>query len=103
MSDKWEETSSAMIPSVTDALQQDRVTVVAVDETRGRVRIKGVADVCSDLLCSAETVVCCDEGSGPELGSLNPGDIVKLEGPEGHPERIVVVRRAWDELTSPEW
>ena len=92
-----------MILSVTDALQQDRVTVVAVDKISGRVRIKGAAGMCSDLSCSGETTVCCDEGSGLDLGSLNPGDIVKLEGPEGRPERIVVVRRAWEEHTSPEW
>jgi hypothetical protein len=92
-----------MSQSVTDALQQQRAIVVAVDATRGRVRIKGSTDVCSELSCSGETLVCCDEGASPDLGSLNPGDVVKIEGPEGHPERIVVVRRAWDELTSPEW
>jgi hypothetical protein len=92
-----------MAQSVTDALHQDRMIIVAVDATRGRVRIKGAADVCSELSCSGETLVCCDEGTSPDLGALNPGDIVKLEGPEGRPERIVVVRRAWDELTSPEW
>ena len=92
-----------MAQSVTEALQQQRVIVVAVDSTTNRVRVKGTADVCSDLSCSGETLVCCDEGTSPDLGSLNPGDVVKLEGPEGRPERIVVVRRAWDELTSPEW
>jgi hypothetical protein len=92
-----------MIESVTDALQRHRVIVVAVDKTRGHVRVKSAADMCSVLSCSGETLVCCDEGTSPDLGTLNPGDVVKLEGPEGSPERIVVVRRAWDELTSPEW
>ena len=92
-----------MSESITDALQQQRMIVVAVDGARGHLRVKGEADVCSDLSCSSDTLVCCDEGTGPDLASLNPGDIVKLEGPEGRPERIVVVRRAWDELTSPEW
>jgi len=92
-----------MTESVTDALQRHRVIVVAVDAPSGRVRIKGETDQCSDLSCTGETMVCCDEGTGTDLGALNPGDVVKLEGPEGRPERIVVVRRAWDELTSPEW
>ena len=92
-----------MSQSVTDALQHQRVIVVAVDATLARVRVKGAADVCADLSCSAETLVCCDEGTSPDLGTLCPGDVVKLEGPEGRPDRIVVVRRAWDELTSPEW
>jgi hypothetical protein len=89
--------------SITDALQQERMIVVSVDSASGRVRVKSAADMCSDLLCSRETLVCCDEGARPDLSALNPGDVVKLEGPEGRPERIVVVRRAWDELTSPEW
>ena len=92
-----------MAESVTDALQQNRVIVVAVDTDRGHVRIKGSTDVCSVVSCSADTLVCCDEGTSPNLDTLNPGDVVRLEGPEGRPERIVVVRRAWDELTSPEW
>jgi len=34
--------------------------------------------------------------------TLNPGDIVKLDSSGGRPDRIVVVRRVWEELTSPE-
>jgi len=89
--------------SLTDSLQQDRHIVVAVDTARGTVRIKGVADACTDLSCSTQTLVVSDEGSGTNLAALNAGDIVKLEGPVGRPERIIVVRRVWDELSSPEW
>ena len=39
----------------------------------------------------------------PSLAALNPGDIVKIEERAGRPQRIVVVRRVWEELTSPEW
>jgi hypothetical protein len=92
-----------MAHSITDALQQQRVIVVAVDAQNGRVRVKGATDICSDVSCTGQTLICCDEGASPDLDTLNPGDVVKLEGPEGRPERIVVVRRAWDELTSPEW
>jgi hypothetical protein len=89
--------------SLTDSLQQDRHIVVAVDPVRHTVRIKGAADVCTDLSCSEQTLVVSDEGSGADLTALNAGDIVKLEGPAGRPDRIVVVRRVWDELSSPEW
>jgi len=92
-----------MKQSVTDALQQQRVIVVAVDPDGGHVTIKGATDACSVVACSNGTLICCDEGTSQNLDALNPGDIVKIEGPEGRPERIVVVRRAWDELTSPEW
>jgi hypothetical protein len=34
---------------------------------------------------------------------LNPGDIIRLDQQTGRPDRIVVVRRVWDELTSPEF
>ncbi|PYM30011.1 MAG: hypothetical protein DMD80_04780 [Candidatus Rokuibacteriota bacterium] len=89
--------------SLTDSIQQDRHIIVAVDTARNTVRIKGVADACTDLSCSAQTLVVSDEGSRADLTALNAGDIVRLEGPVGRPERIVVVRRVWDELSSPEW
>ena len=92
-----------MTQGFTDSLLQERLIVVAVNKPGGRVRVKSADDVCSELSCSGGTEVCCDEGTSADLESLNPGDVVKLEGPAGRPERIVVVRRAWDELTSPEW
>ncbi len=92
-----------MTQSLTDWLQQSRLIVVAVDPERGRLRVKGHADACTDLSCSEHTVVVTDEGEGPSLAALNPGDIVKIEERAGRPQRIVVVRRVWEELTSPEW
>jgi hypothetical protein len=92
-----------MTQSFTDALQQDRHIVVAFDQKTGHLRVKGAADVCTDLSCSEQTVVVCDESTGHDLGVLNAGDIVRLEGPSGSPRRIVVVRRVWDEYSSPEW
>jgi hypothetical protein len=44
-----------------------------------------------------------DEGTAANLAALNPGDIVRIDESSGRPERIVVVRRVWEELTSPEW
>jgi hypothetical protein len=90
--------------SLTDSIQQNRHIVVAVDAARKTVRIKGAADACTDLSCSEQTLVVSDDGgSRADLTALNAGDIVKLEGPLGRPRRIVVVRRVWDELSSPEW
>ena len=92
-----------MTQSLTDWLQQSRLVVVAVDPGQRRVRVKTEAEACTDLTCSEQTLVVSEESSGPDLTALNPGDIVKIEQTAGRPERIVVVRRVWEELTSPEW
>jgi hypothetical protein len=92
-----------MAQSLTDWLQQSRVIVVGVDPVTRRVRIKDEADACTDLSCSERTLVVTDDGAAPSLASLNPGDIVRVEEKSGRAERIVVVRRVWEELTSPEW
>ena len=89
--------------SFTRELQQERHIIVAVDPARGTVRIRTAADACTDLSCSDQTLVVSDSGTRPDLTTLNAGDIVRLEGPPGRPARIVVVRRVWDELSSPEW
>ena len=92
-----------MSQSLTDWLQQSRFVVVAVDPARHTLRIKGEAEICTDLSCSERTLVVSDEGTAPDLTALNAGDIVKIEEGSGRPEKIVVVRRVWEELTTPEW
>jgi hypothetical protein len=92
-----------MVQSLTDWLQQSRVVVVGVDLVTRRVRVKSEADACTDLSCNERTLVVTDEGAAHSLATLNPGDIVRVEEKSGRPERIVVVRRVWEELTSPEW
>ena len=92
-----------MAQSLTDWLQQSRVVVVGVDLITRSVRVKSEAAACTDLSCSERTLVVTDEGEGHSLATLNPGDIVRVEEKSGRPERIVVVRRVWEELTSPEW
>ncbi|MBI1848210.1 MAG: hypothetical protein HY294_05525 [Candidatus Rokubacteria bacterium] len=89
--------------SLTEWLQQSRLLVVAVDPAVSRIRVRGVEEVCTDLSCSDQTLVVSDEGAGRDLGALNPGDIVRVESEAGRATRIVVVRRVWEELTSPEW
>lgn len=92
-----------MTENFTDSLQHHRMIVVAVDHESSRVRVKEASDACTDLTCSGETLVVSDEGASTDLQTLNPGDIIKVEGMTGSPGRIVVVRRVWDELSSPEW
>jgi len=90
-----------MSQNLTDRLQTSRLTVVEVDPVRGHLRVRGEADVCSDIACGEQTLVVSDEGRGG-LEALHPGDIVKVEPAGTRPERIVIVRRAWDETASPE-
>ena len=91
-----------MTQSITEWLQQNRLTVVAVDTVGGRLRLRNEAEACSDLHCGEETVVMTEDGAA-ELGAINAGDIVKVDASAGRAQRIVVVRRVWDELTSPEF
>lgn len=91
-----------MAQSVTDWLHQSRFTVVAVNAGAGRIRVKGAADVCTDVECGGEVEVRADDATGG-LAALNPGDIIRIESPAGAAQRIVVVRRVWDELSSPEF
>jgi hypothetical protein len=89
--------------SFTEWLQQNRYTVVEVDPAAGRLRLREHGGACRDLACQAETVVVGDDGQRAELHGLNPGDIVRMEAASGRPDRIVVVRRVWEEHTSPEF
>ncbi|HET9489716.1 MAG TPA: hypothetical protein VFR64_08190 [Methylomirabilota bacterium] len=87
--------------SLTDWLQKSRLTVVSVDATRGRLRVRGEADLCSELSCGEGTLVVANEGEG-NLEALNPGDIIKVEPKSGGAQTITVLRRAWEEIASPE-
>jgi hypothetical protein len=91
-----------MTQSLTDYLQESRSVVVAVDLATGSVRLRANSDVCSDLGCGEQTVVLTDEGPTRDLAVLQPGDLVRVEMDAGTAQRIVVVRRAWEELASPE-
>jgi hypothetical protein len=91
-----------MAQSLTDWLQQSRLMVVEVDKAAGRLRVKGPSGTCTDLSCRDQILVVTDDGTSDDLGALNPGDIIKLEPAAGRPEKIVVVRRVWEELASPE-
>ena len=44
-----------------------------------------------------------DEGRTRDLDEINPGDIIMLEHKDGKAKEIRVVRRVFDEYSSPEW
>jgi len=91
-----------MTQSLTEQIQRSRLVVVEVKRAEGRLRVRGEADVCTELSCAAETLVVTDEDTKAGLDTLHPGDIIKVEPADGRPDRIVVLRRAWDEIASPE-
>jgi hypothetical protein len=91
-----------MAYSLTDSLKHNRFSVVSVDKAAGTLRVRGEAEVCTDLSCG-EAVVVTDEGTSRDLDRLNAGDIITLEQQDGRAREIRVVRRVWDEYSSPEW
>jgi hypothetical protein len=91
-----------MARTTSESLQQTRFTIVHVDPAAGRLRLKGEADACTDLGCGEQTLVLAEDGTAG-LQALNAGDIVRVDVRAGRAERVTVVRRVWDELTSPEF
>ena len=90
-----------MTQGLTDWLQQNRFTVVGVDKERGRIRVRAHGDACTDISCGDSLLVAGDGPAG--LDALHPGDIIRVDRQSGRPDQIVVVRRVWEELTSPEF
>ncbi len=91
-----------MAKSLTDELQDGRFVVVSADPDRRTLRVRAESDMCREMSCHEETLVTTDDGPG-HLGTLNAGDIVKVSMAEGRAREIVVVRRVWEELSSPEF
>ena len=90
--------------NLTERLQQTRLMIVEVDRDHGRIRVKGEA--CSDLSCHAQTIVLTEDGTIAGVDALYPGDIVRVEtdiAAEGTPvAKVVVLRRVWESIASPE-
>lgn len=47
-------------------------------------------------------LVVTDDTQGAGLAHVKPGDVIRVEAPNGQVQRIVVLRRGWRELESPE-
>jgi hypothetical protein len=80
--------SAAMAAGFAERLQAERMTVLQVDQESGK------------FLCVEHgrwTAVARDN-----LAGVHQGDIVKVERSQGEPARLVVLRTAAEELTSPE-
>lgn len=91
-----------MTYSLTDSLKPNRFHVVSVDKAAGTVRLRGPAEVCTDISCR-DAVVVTDEGTTTDLDRLNAGDLVTLEQQDGRARHIRVVRRVWEEYSGPGW
>lgn len=92
-----------MTTSLTDRLQHRRMVVVSIDREQGRLRVKG--ESCTDLWCHVRTIVVTEDGSQAAIDALFPGDVVRIEEmtEDDLPVmKIVVLRRVWEAIASPE-
>lgn len=83
-------------------MAHNRFSIVSVDKAARTVRVRGAADVCTDLSCG-EAMIVTGEGPTHDLEQLFAGDIVTLEQKDGRAEQIRVVRRVWEEYSNPGW
>ena len=91
-----------MTLSLTDALKQEPSHRGGRGQGRRSASRTSEAEMCSDLSCEG-TLVVTDEGQSQDLGTINAGDIITMELKNGQPSQIRVVRRVYDEYSSPEW
>ena len=91
-----------MAYSLTDSLKHNRFQVVSVDAGARTLRVRGESEACTVFSCG-EALVVTDEGTTRDLVRLHAGVIVTLEHSDGRAQQIRVVRRVWDEYSSPEW
>ncbi|HET8576781.1 MAG TPA: hypothetical protein VFO18_06770 [Methylomirabilota bacterium] len=91
-----------MAYSLTESLKHNRFHVVEVDKAAGRLRVRNEAEMCTDLTCDG-TVIVTDEGRTDDLAQLNAGDIITMQQQDGRAKEIRVVRRVYEEYSSPEW
>jgi hypothetical protein len=92
-----------VIESLSEQLQRERLVVVEVMKEAGRIRVRDAAESCTEISCGGEAIVDASEGPTGGLEALCAGDIIRIDSDPVTPRRIVVVRRVWEELTSPEF
>jgi len=87
---------------LTGAVQMGRQTVLNVDPAARRVvSVTGTGQVRVSEV-NRGTLVLTEETQGAGLALLKPGDVIRVEPRHGQIQRIVVLRRGWQELESPE-
>ena len=101
----WETFESAVAQdhkNLTAAIQTGRMTVLKVNRganqivslnSEGKVRVTTVSN---------KTLVVTEDKKAADLALLNTGDLIQVEPRDGQVQRIRVLRRAWQETTSPE-
>lgn len=89
--------SSAVAQSLTESIQETRMTVLRVDRLAGRF-------LCSQhgWMAAPTAVVVRDDARKGDLALLKVGDVIRAEGKAGYIEKIIVLRHAADEITIPE-
>jgi hypothetical protein len=87
---------------LSGAVQMGRQTVLNVDPAARRfLSVTGTGQVRVSEV-NRGTLVLTEETQGAGLVLLKPGDVVRVEPARGQIQRIVVLRRGWQELESPE-
>ena len=87
---------------MSGAVQMGRNTVLSVDPAARRFRSLTSTGHVRVSHVSKGTLVVTEEAQAAGLALLMPGDVSRVEAPHGPIQRIVVVRRGWQELESPE-
>ena len=88
---------------LTDSLQSERMKVVEVNATLGQiVCVHGNHEGRIVHRVASGVAVISEAGQKVGLGSLNPGDIIKGDVRDGQMRQIIILRRAWAELGTPE-
>lgn len=87
---------------LSTAVQLARHTVLNVDPAARRfLSLTGTGQVRVSEVSKGALVV-TEETQRAGLALLKPGDVIRVEAPHGPIQRIVVLRRGWQELESPE-
>ncbi|HET9925246.1 MAG TPA: hypothetical protein VFS98_14105 [Methylomirabilota bacterium] len=97
--------SEAATPGVEGARQGaspvGRLTVLEVNQKDRRLSLNARGRILAAEV-SNEAVVIMEDRKAADLGLVKPGDIVSVEASEGQIHKIVVLRPAWQEITSQE-
>jgi hypothetical protein len=92
----------AIAQDLTAAIQTGRMTVVDVNkEGRRIVWMNSQGRVYEHRVTNGVKVVTEDKAAS-DLALLNTGDVIRAELRAGRIQKIVVLRQAWHETTSPE-
>lgn len=87
---------------MSGAVQTGRSTVLSVDPAGWRFRSLTRTGHVRESEVSKGTLVVTEGAQAAGLALLMPGDVIRVEAPRGQIHRIVVLRRGWQELESPE-